>query len=116
MEDLFDPRGGLALDRILENSTAVICHDDRIAYSMIMHLRDRGIRVPDDISVVGYDDSFYATLDTQITSVTHPKKKYGKRAAQAILHMIQEPDTFDVTRYIIHPKLVVRDSVKKIIK
>lgn len=116
LDDLFHPEGRLALDRILKNSSAVVCHDDRIAYELIMHLRDYGVRVPEDISVVGYDDSFYATLDMQITSVTHPKKKYGRKAAKAILEMISEPQNFDINKYITHPKLVIRDSVKKIEK
>lgn len=116
LDDLFQPEGRLALDRILKNSSAVVCHDDRIAYELITHLRERGIRVPEDISVVGYDDSFYATLDMQITSMTHPKKKYGRKAAKAILEMINDPKNFDINKYITHPKLVVRDSVKEIKK
>ena len=116
LSDLFHPDGKLALDRILNNASAIICHDDRIAYAIIMHLRDRGVCVPEDISVVGYDDSFYATLDMQITSVTHPKREYGRSAAKAILEMIQNPDEFDINKYIVHPKLVVRNSVKKIEK
>ncbi|MDO4544972.1 MAG: GntR family transcriptional regulator [Bacillota bacterium] len=114
LNDLFHPEGKLPLERMLKEVTAVICHDDRIAYALIRHLRDQGIRVPEDISVVGYDDSVYATLDMQITSVTHPKEKYGKRAAQAILEMIRDPDAFDADKYVIHPKLVVRNSVRKI--
>ena len=111
-DDFFAEEGNRSLDRMLQEVTAVVCHDDRVAYELCIYLRERGLRVPEDISVVGYDDSIYATLDEQITSVVHPKKRYGKRAAQAILELIANPEGFDISRYIVEPKLKIRSSVK----
>lgn len=110
VNDFFEPAGALALDRMLQCVTAIFCHDDRVAYALIRHLAHRGIRVPQDISVVGYDDSFYATLGLPITSVTHPKAQYGIHAAQALLEMIRSPKTVDLSRYTVMPELVIRDS------
>ena len=112
LDDIFQPGGDLALRRMLQEVTAVICQDDRIACQLIAYLRLHGLKVPEDISVVGYDDSSYATLDVQITSVTHPKKKYGRYAARALMAMISHPETFDISKYMIPPKLVIRESVR----
>lgn len=114
LEDMFQPGGDLALQRMLKDVTAVVCHDDRVACKIIAYLKKQGLRVPEDISVVGYDDSSYATLDVPITSVVHPKKKYGRYAARALLAMIRHPETFDIGKYFIPPKLVIRESVKNI--
>ncbi|GAB2046142.1 arabinose utilization transcriptional regulator AraR [Agathobaculum sp. TL06] len=111
VSDLFQPSGCLPLMRMLDQATVVFCHDDRIAYTLITYLRSNGIRVPQDVSVVGYDDGLYSTLDMQITTVTHPKVQYGIKAAQAILELIQSPDTFDIQNYEILPELVVRQTV-----
>ena len=109
--DLFQPNGNLPLMRMLEKATAVFCHDDRIAYTLITYLRSNGIRVPEDISVVGYDDGLYATLDLQITTVAHPKVQYGARAAQAILELLRSPESFSIDKYEQIPQLIVRQSV-----
>lgn len=111
VEDIFKPEGCYRLKRMLKNVTAIFCHNDPVAHALIAYLRSEGIRVPEDISVVGYDDSFYATLDMPITSVVHPKAEYGRKVAQAILELIETPETFDVSKYQVTPELVVRASV-----
>ena len=111
VDDLFQPTGNLPLMRMLKKATAIFCHDDRIAYMLITYLRSINIRVPEDISVVGYDDGLYATLDVQITTMTHPKIQYGVNAAKAMLELIESPETFDITKYEVMPELVVRNTV-----
>ena len=110
IDDLFAPGGSLELDRMLETVTAVFCHDDRIAYALIRYLENKGIRVPDDISVVGYDDSIYAQLSLPITTVSHPKAEYGLHAAQALLDLIHSPGTANLSKYEALPELIVRNS------
>lgn len=109
-EKLFLESGPHALDAILDQVSAVVCHDDRAAYRLIQYLRRKGVRVPEEMSVAGYDDSSYAVLDFPITSVTHPKTKYGKQAAQALLDMIDHPGNVNLDAYTIPPQLVVRKS------
>ena len=110
IDDLFKPGGSLELDRMLETVTAVFCHDDRIAYALIRYLNGKGIRVPEDISVTGYDNSIYAQLSLPITTVSHPKAEYGLHAAQALLDMIHSPKTADLSKYETLPELIVRNS------
>ncbi|MDR3766820.1 MAG: GntR family transcriptional regulator [Butyricicoccus sp.] len=109
-EDIFQAAGSLQLDAMLRQVTAVICHDDRSAYRLIRYLESKGIRVPEDISVTGYDDSAYSVLDLPITTVVHPKTEYGKKAAQALVALIRHPKDVHLDEYTIAPQLVIRAS------
>ena len=73
--------------------------------------RDNGIRVPEDISVVGIDDSRYASIcEVPLTTVHHPQKKLGEAAARLLLDMIEGRDMAPGDM-LFTPELVVRDSV-----
>lgn len=108
--DVFEKAGCLALERMLQSVTAVLCHDDRVAYSLIQYLNGKGMRVPEDISVTGYDDSDFSTLDLPLTTVAHPKAEYGRRAAQALLDLIHSPGDVRAEDYAIAPELIIRKS------
>lgn len=111
LDEYMNPEGNFQMEHILKNATALMCHDDRIAYTLTNYLQRKGIRIPEDISIVSYDDSFYATLNIPITSVSHPKERYGYNAALALISMIQ-CETINLADYEISPSLTVRDSVK----
>lgn len=112
IDDLFQSDGNRTLERMLKNVTAVLCHDDRVAFKLCAYLQEKGIHVPEEISVAGYDDSFFSTLSYQITTVTHPKYKYGQNAAYALLELMEKGQV-DMKKYEIEPKLVIRDTVAK---
>ena len=113
LDDLFTAGFSGIIDKMLDGVTAVFCQDDRLAFKLIAYLESRGIRVPEDISVAGYDDSFFSTMTYQITTVTHPKYMYGQNAALALLDIINTGKT-DIEKYKINPKLIVRKSVAAI--
>ena len=99
---------------ILRRSTAVVCYNDMLAIEMLKFCRENGIRVPDDISVVGIDDSKYATIcDIPLTTARHPHGKLGEAAAELLLKRIEAPET-EQKDILFTPELVVRDSVMKI--
>lgn len=83
---------GYCRDRILnrvEECTALFCYNDQIAFQLIRLLRERGIRVPEDVSVISVDDSDLARhSEVPITSLPHPKEKLGEKAAEILLDMI----------------------------
>ena len=112
--DIFEEKGSLALDRMLENVTAVLCHDDRVAGHLVWYLKRKGIRVPEDISVIGYDDSEYARADLPLTTVTHPQAEYGRRAAMAALDLIRTGGQADISVYSEEPQLVIRESTAEV--
>ncbi|UWP58862.1 GntR family transcriptional regulator [Ruminococcus gauvreauii] len=94
----------------LENHSAVYCYNDLMASALLAFLTDHGIRVPDDLSVVGYDDSPLARQGMGLTTVVHPSVDIGLKTAENLVKLIHDP-TFDAN-YTFTPKLVERDTVK----
>lgn len=87
-----------ALDRFLTHlnpPTAICCGNDRLAMAVYGILRDRGVSVPDQISVVGYDDHRLVseTLFPALTTAELPYNAMGARAADLLLSMISQPET-----------------------
>ncbi len=114
--DLFSEGGSLALDRMINNVSAVVCHDDRIAYELIKYLHSKGIRVPEDISVVGYDNAeMFTETDIKLTTIEHPKVQYGENIAKAMLEIIENNGSFDIEKYKVEPELIEGNSVKNLI-
>jgi LacI family transcriptional regulator len=85
---------------------------DRLAVGFIDQLIKLGIRVPEDISVVGYDDIRYsAYLKVPLTTVALPKFEIGRIAAEILFDRIQSSDPVHKWRQILlQPELVVRAS------
>jgi LacI family transcriptional regulator len=90
----------------------MFCANDLTAYGARLALYRRGIRVPEDISIIGFDDlhsSMYTT--PPLTTVRQPLFDVGKSLGRAILKMIaHQPLEVDVPQL----NLVVRESVRRI--
>jgi LacI family transcriptional regulator len=112
----FQESGGLlAVERLLESGqrfSAIFCANDLTAYGARLALYRRGIRVPEDISVIGFDDlhsSMYTT--PPLTTVRQPLFDVGQCLGRAIVKMIgSEPIDMEAPRL----NLVVRESVRRI--
>lgn len=86
--------------------TAILAMSDRIALDALEWLRERGLRVPGDVSVAGFDGVPEAALSTPpLTTIEQPIAEIGRRAVQAILD-----ETGPAHRQMLDLKLVVRDS------
>jgi DNA-binding LacI/PurR family transcriptional regulator len=90
--------------------TALVASNDLLAIGAMKWLRDSGIRVPEDCSVVGFDDiSFAAMTNPSLTTVHVPKHTIGRQLAQLLLQLIQgEP--LETTRVEVPTRLVIRES------
>ena len=110
---LFKYREQKILDMI-DKYTAIVCYNDKIAIEFLQFCKEHGISVPDDISIVGIDDSKMASIcDVPLTTVHHPHSRLGECAAETLLklrgsHSNQPMNTF------FEPELIIRDSVKKL--
>lgn len=93
---------------------ALACYNDQLAIMLINFLQQEGYRVPDDISVTGFDDSFLAqTGSVKLTSITHPKERLGEVAAEWLLEILgNDPKPGRELHRVIEPELVIRDSCK----
>ncbi|WP_067623101.1 GntR family transcriptional regulator [Alicyclobacillus acidiphilus] len=95
-----------------ERPTAVICYNDAIASSLIRDFHAHHIKVPNDISVIGFDDSPIAQLiHPPLTSVSHPKYDVGVCVADVALQSLSGGPLQQ--RYTFQPKLVVRESTSR---
>jgi LacI family transcriptional regulator, galactose operon repressor len=106
--------GEAALDRLLADPhrpTAIFCVNDITALGVLRELRRRGLSVPEDMALVGYDDvEFAGLLATPLTSVRQPKYQLGRAAADLLLaEAVTEPGHRHEQR-LFQPELVVRAS------
>jgi GntR family transcriptional regulator, arabinose operon transcriptional repressor len=97
---------------LLQNTprpTAVVCYNDHIALEVLKAIRDMEMRVPEDISLVGFDDSNLALAsEVKLTTIKHPKVEMGRQAARMIIEMIE--GNAEKPRMMYQPELVVRTS------
>lgn len=106
--------GGAKAMRTLHRShgwpEAVICYNDATAIGVLTCARRERIRVPEDLAVIGYDNTHaagYPGID--LTSVDPGAREMGARAATLLLERIDDPDRGSVTE-VFTPRLVVRQS------
>ena len=92
-------------------ATAIICGNDLIASGVITECKLRGFRVPEDISVVGFDDiPILNQLGYEITVVGRPTKEMGHQAVKILAKMMNGKRTDMTRRIILIPKLIIRGS------
>jgi len=96
------------------DATAVLAVNDMTAFGFIQKMALHGKRVPQDLSVVGFDDiSFAGMFSPPLTTVQYPGYEVGKLAAKLLFEKLNgHPDTNRSVN--LHPKLIVRDSVKPV--
>lgn len=93
-----------------EQFTALVCYNDMAAIGAIRALMDRGLRVPEDVSVVGFDDIQSAAFhNPSLTTVRQPLNQMGAVAARILLQRIRGQATFPDSVPIL-PELVIRES------
>jgi DNA-binding LacI/PurR family transcriptional regulator len=114
IESAFTEEGGsAAAEALLAREalpTAIMAANDRTAAGVIATLVRRGVLVPEDVSVVGFDDSSIAALPyVGLTTVRHDPRALAAQALDAVIHRIDEPDAPIVARRDA-PELIVRRS------
>ncbi|GAA2361311.1 LacI family transcriptional regulator [Catellatospora methionotrophica] len=109
----WSPRSGYeAGHRIGPDVTAVFCANDQQALGMLRALHERGLRVPEDVSVVGFDDIPEAEyLSPPLTTVRQDFDEVGRRCLAALLDLLDAHDTLDAPPHPrVAPTLMVRAS------
>lgn len=117
MEGFFEPEDGYeCMNKILSQDnlpTAVFCCNDVMALGAISAIGEKGLRVPEDISIIGYDNihasRFYSP---PLTTVHQSKSRLGVQAVNLLFERINHKSD-QKEKIEIHPELVVRKSVKK---
>ena len=91
----------------------IVCYNDQIAAMLMEELERLGYKVPEDVSVTGFDDSLFAQRGDGITTVAHPQEKLGEMAAELLLEKINGvPKEKSRIPERIQPQLIVRGSCR----
>lgn len=91
--------------------TAVFCFNDIAAIGALRALKDAGLRVPEDVSVVGFDDIQSAAYSTpSLTTVRQPLFEMGRRGAKILLDRIANREADYASEIVMAPELIVRES------
>jgi DNA-binding LacI/PurR family transcriptional regulator len=115
MQQALSPTEGQdAAQRLVEmdpRPTGVFCANDLLAIGLINELIRLGVRVPDDIAVVGYDDiELAASSAVPLTTVRQPRLAVGEEAAELALAEVAEGESHKHRQVILTPELVIRES------
>ena len=105
--------GEIGTEQLLQSGelpTAVVCANDLLALGVLRVLERHGLRVPDDLALVGYDDvDFARSLSVPLTTVRQDKYLLGRQAAELLLDELGE-ENHEHSEVLLTPELVVRAS------
>jgi LacI family transcriptional regulator len=89
---------------------AIFGINDTVAFAAMKEIKRQGLKIPDDIALVGFTDEFHSTVvDPALTSVTHPTFEIGKAAADLFFKSIEKGQNFS-ENIVLQTELVVRQS------
>ena len=115
-ESGFQEKGGYdAMMRLLENSEgdrpeAVVAVNDPAAFGAMQAILDNGLRIPEDIAIVGFTDDIRAKLmPVPLTTIRQPAYEMGKKAAEKLIKVIDNEDE-TVEEIVIESQLIIRQS------
>jgi DNA-binding LacI/PurR family transcriptional regulator len=105
-------------DRFLDScrrsgTRAALVHSDHDAIELMRRMRSRGLRTPDDLALIAYDDEIAALADVPLTAVAPAKHELGELAARLLLERLDRQaagETPPVRQVLVQPRLIVRSS------
>ena len=101
---------------LAKHPTVVFSANDEMAIGLMRGLHERGLKVPDDISVMGYDNiDFDEYVTPKLTTIEQPMHQIGEEATNMLIKRVQNPD-MELQTVHLPVKLVTRDSVKNLKK
>lgn len=111
MDDVGYDDGARAAEA-LAGADAIACVNDQMALGVLNELRRRGLRVPEDVAVAGFDDSAFATVSpVPIATVRQDLRRVAAEAVERILNLVQGTDGEDGANRMIPCELVLRASI-----
>jgi LacI family purine nucleotide synthesis repressor len=106
----------IAADTILamdDKPSAIFCFNDTMALGLMSRLQQRGIKIPDEMSVIGYDNiEISEYFSPPLTTIHQPKRRVGKNAFEILLQRIKNKE-HERRVFEMHPEIVERCSVKR---
>ncbi|MEV1179061.1 substrate-binding domain-containing protein, partial [Nonomuraea sp. NPDC049784] len=103
----------LAVGRGVHLVDQVFCANDLVAIGVLQEMTQRGLRVPGDLAILGYDDiDFAAAAAVPLSSIRQPREQLGHTAALMLLEEANEPAAHEHRQVIFQPDLVERASTR----
>jgi DNA-binding LacI/PurR family transcriptional regulator len=91
--------------------TAIVCFNDQQALAVMTALKELNIRVPNDISIIGNDDIYYARLyPVPLTTIRAPQHEIGKKAAEILIRNIESSTILPNERVVLQTEFIIRES------
>ncbi|MGV9773974.1 LacI family DNA-binding transcriptional regulator [Streptosporangium sp. NPDC003464] len=92
---------------------AVFCANDLLALGMLRGLLQAGVRVPEDVALIGYDDIDFASASAvSLSSIRQPTHRLGRVATELLLDECDNPESHAHQQIMFQPELVVRESTR----
>ncbi len=117
--DFWQPMGYQAASVLLDLEhppTAIFASSDLSAFGAMQAIHQRGLRIPEDISVIGFDDIPQALLvHPKLTTVRQPLEEMGRMAVRMLLEQIENP-SLPARRVTLSTQLIVRDSCQAVVE
>jgi DNA-binding LacI/PurR family transcriptional regulator len=97
---------------------AIFTVSDRLALGAMLALKERGLRIPEDVAIVGFNDEPIMSLMTpKLSSVTQPAFEMGRRVTRLFIEQIHAEGKPDVETIVLKPQLMIRESsLKNVLK
>lgn len=115
--DFSEESGYRAMKELLklkEPLTAVFAGNDVIAYGAIKAIEDAGLAIPDDVSIVGFDDDYLSRyLNPPLTTITLPASGLGSQAAKLLIDIISGKNILEPKRVLLPTHFSIRKSCRK---
>ena len=111
----YSRKGGYEVAKTLleRHATAIVACNDMAAFGVMEYLDEQKVRVPEDISVVGYDDIIFSSmLKVPLTTIHQPIYEMGVEAVRQLMHQINQEE-YTNGAVIFEPELIIRDSTAK---
>jgi LacI family transcriptional regulator len=94
-----------------DDFTAIFCSDDLMAFGVMQAIRKKGMKVPDDYSIVGFDDMYFSSISSPLlTTVAQPVKEMAFRAFVALKEQISGEFFQEKKHQFLDTQLIVRES------
>ncbi len=91
--------------------SAIFCYSDFIAFNVLQAAREAELRIPWDIAIMGYNNSFFSkSLEVPLTTVRIPKKVLSKHALESLLELIRQLQDEGPYQHKLAPELMIRKS------
>lgn len=99
-----------------EYPTAIVCYNDQQAFAVMAALKEMNINVPEEVSIIGNDDIYYAKIyPVPLTTIRAPQHEIGRMAAEILIGNIEAKEILPNKRVLLETEFIIRES-SKIIK